>query len=160
MIEALLQYLNSLDSAFDLLNATSVGGGCINQTFRVTGKKRDYFLKLNRREASVMFEAEYEGLVEIRGSNTMMAPKPIEVGVYENQSFLIMEYCPIQGSGDWVVMGRRLAEMHQFTKGEYGWFRDNTIGATPQINQKKRIGWLSSESIGCSFNLSWLVKKG
>ena len=31
-------------------------------------------------------------------------------------------------------LGRHLARMHRVTGTQYGWHRDNTIGATPQIN--------------------------
>ena len=42
--------------------AGEVGGGCINQAFRVTDGKQNWFVKINRANCADMFAAESDGL--------------------------------------------------------------------------------------------------
>jgi len=59
------------------------------------------------------------------------------VGKNHSNAYIVMEYIAIGGSGrkqSIEALGHQLASMHRVTKAQYGWFRDNTIGSTPQIN--------------------------
>jgi len=42
---------------FAIESRTAVGGGCINQCFRVAGQARTFFIKLNAGERRAMFES-------------------------------------------------------------------------------------------------------
>ncbi|RZM75991.1 fructosamine kinase family protein [Leptolyngbya iicbica] len=123
--------------SFDLQDRRSVGGGSINQTFRITDGDRDYFLKLNQASQYAMFEAEALGLREMAETQTIRVPKPICWGTAEGSCYIVMEYLPLGNSSrdSWYQMGQDLAAMHRVTSDRgFGWQRDNTIGDTPQKN--------------------------
>ncbi|MEM6839618.1 MAG: fructosamine kinase family protein [Cyanobacteria bacterium P01_C01_bin.120] len=122
---------------FDIQDRRSVGGGSINQAYRITDGDRDYFLKLNRAAQYAMFEAEALGLREMANTNTIRVPRPICWGTADSSCYIVMEYLPLGSRrGDsWYQMGQDLAAMHRVTSDRgFGWQRDNTIGDTPQKN--------------------------
>ena len=116
----------------------AIGGGCINQTFRIQSDGQDFFVKLNSADALDMFIAEAEGLQEIANSKTVRAPRPVCWGTAGESAWLVMEYLPLGGRGAAAELGRQLAAMHRIEQDEFGWQRGNTIGATPQINTRTR----------------------
>ena len=44
--------------------------------------------------------------------------------------------CGLATTGACAQLGRNLARLHRVTATRYGWHRDNTIGATPQVNTR------------------------
>jgi fructosamine-3-kinase len=83
-----------------------------------------------------MFEAEAAGLHEIQRSRTLRVPLPVCLGRNESKAWLVLEYLEmgnVSCSGA-AAMGEGLAAMHRISSEKFGWLRDNTIGATPQIN--------------------------
>jgi fructosamine-3-kinase len=114
----------------------SVGGGCINDAAVIEDHGRRYFVKLNDAPRLSMFEAEAQGLDEIGASNSVRVPQPVCAGVSGRQAYLVMEYIAFAPGGDQGPerLGRQLASMHRAQHKTFGWHRDNTIGATPQIN--------------------------
>lgn len=128
-----------------------VYGGDINQAWRLTTAERDYFIKTNRKSLISMFEAEQIGLQEIHRSRSIRVPGVIGCGWEANQSFIVMEFLDLTGMTDETRLARKLAKMHRFTRDEFGFRIDNTIGSTPQINtdcenwvefwQRRRLGY-------------------
>ncbi len=112
----------------------SVGGGCINETYSLEGDGQRYFIKLHNAGMLDMFEAEAEGLNEMVSSEAIRVPRPIAWGTADGRSFLAMEYIRFGGRDNAARFGEELARMHQKTRPQFGWHRDNTIGSTPQIN--------------------------
>lgn len=128
---------------FEIKNRRSVGGGCINQGYAVSGDTSTYFVKLNQATQVEMFEAEALGLQQMLDTQTIRVPKPLGVGTAGDSAYIAMEWLEFGGSGNpqaWEEMGRQLAAMHRATppqpsgKEGFGWDRNNTIGSTPQIN--------------------------
>jgi fructosamine-3-kinase len=121
---------------FAIESRSVVGGGCINECYVVRGAGRAFFVKLNAPERLPMFEAEAAGLAEIAGTNTVRVPQPVCHGAGGDASWLVLEYLELarSRSGALEELGRRLAAMHRVTAARFGWHRDNTIGATPQLN--------------------------
>jgi len=113
-----------------------VGGGCINQCYRLQTDRGDFFVKINDVENLAMFEAETAGLKAIAHSQTIRTPNPIVSGQSSGQSFLVMEYISLDGPKNEVLAGRQLAEMHESSGEQFGWTSSNHIGLTPQPN-----GW-------------------
>ncbi len=115
-----------------------VTGGCINTTYLLensSGKK--YFVKLNDASKLSMFEAEANGLNEIINSQTIRAPRPICYGQADNNAFLVLEYIHFNNHGNPELLGQQLAALHKTKAPYYGWFQNNTIGSTPQINTRQ-----------------------
>ncbi len=119
---------------FVIENRQSVGGGCINAAYRVTGNGRAFFVKTNTSKNHGMFAAEAAGLHEIAHSGTIRVPQPVCDGRNDEASWLVLEYIEFGDKRDGRRLGVQLAAMHRVTAGKFGWKHDNTIGATPQIN--------------------------
>ncbi len=117
------------------LAPTSIGGGCINQAYVLSDGRRRWFVKLNSASSLAMFEAEADGLRELADAAAIRVPQPLTTGCAQQAAFLVMEYIELGGGGAPQALGEQLAALHRCTSAQFGWRRDNTIGATPQINQ-------------------------
>lgn len=133
---------DTLGEPVSLNRPDSVAGGCINQAFRVQSGKQKFFVKVNDASGLDMFEAEVEGLNELGRAELLRVPKPICCAAAEGHAYLVMEDLQLGGSGDQSALGEGLAAMHRITADQFGWHRDNTIGATLQINTQE-TDWLS-----------------
>lgn len=114
----------------------SVGGGCINSAYRISEGVRSYFVKLNTVDGLEMFEAEADGLHALRAPAALKVPEPVATGLAAGQAFIAMEDVSLGGSGSGARFGQELAALHRTTQSRFGWFRDNTIGSTPQYNDE------------------------
>ncbi|MBI1195076.1 MAG: phosphotransferase [Gammaproteobacteria bacterium] len=136
----------------------SVGGGCINQTYRIDSGEHAYFVKLNDPDAYDMFAVEAEGLTEIRASNSVRVPEVIGHGIHAGRACLILEYIDLRplGAASAGRFGEQLAQMHRSRAKDYGWTRDNTIGSTPQDNARQNdwIKFWSENRIGFQLDLA------
>jgi protein-ribulosamine 3-kinase len=123
---------------FHFAAAQPLGGGDINSAYRLQGRDRSYFVKLNRCELAEMFAAEFAGLQEIAKSNAVRVPKPIVHGEAGSQAFLVLEFMEFGASNQQAqrLLGEQLAGLHRSEQPYFGWHRDNTIGSTPQINTR------------------------
>lgn len=120
---------------FVLQRADKLGGGCINDAWRLTDKKRRFFVKLNTQNRQIsMFAAEFSGLLVLYESGAIRVPKPLCYGARAGASYLVTEYLPLTGNADQRKLGRQLAVLHRHAGTYYGWERDNTLGTTPQPN--------------------------
>lgn len=140
---------------FEIADRRSVGGGCINQGYRLSGEKQNYFVKLNRASELEMFEAEALGVRQMWETQTIRVPQPICTGTAGNSAYIVLEWINIGDRGNTEAakeMGRKLAQLHRRAiKDKFGWDRNNTIGSTTQINtwtgnwaefwRKHRIGY-------------------
>ncbi len=130
--------------AFKVEHKGSVGGGCINTAYKITGlDRREYFVKFNRADKLEMFEAEADGLRELAKAQAVLVPEAIGTGIAGRQAYIVMEYLPFGGSDQGATrhFGGQLAQLHRCTSDRYGWQRDNTIGATHQPNDRED-SWL------------------
>lgn len=120
---------------FEVRGATSVGGGSINEAYRLEGTDgARYFLKLNDFRHLTMFVAEAAGLEAIAATNTICVPRPIVHGSASGQSYLVLEHLELSSRGDAKLLGEQLAALHRCTSFRYGFTHDNFIGTTPQPN--------------------------
>ena len=85
-----------------------------------------------------MFEAEAAALAELAATGAVRVPLPVEHGAAAGLAFLVLEYLPLGGGGTRAleILGRRLAALHRIPQPFFGWHRDNTIGSTPQPNER------------------------
>lgn len=143
---------------FTLRSRHGVSGGDINQAFLIEGDGQRYFVKLNEASRSAMFEAEAAGLEEIASSHAIRVPQPICWGRTGEAAYLVQEHIEMHSCDNATseALGRQLAEMHRHTADRHGWWRDNTIGATPQINTRN-ADWVSfwrEQRLGFQFDLA------
>jgi len=119
-----------------------VGGGDFSAAWRVDGREDRLFLKTGPAEAGDMFAAEADGLREIAATGTLRVPEVHATLVHDGVAVIALEWLDLgaPGAGTQERLGAGLAAMHRVTAREHGWYRDNTIGATPQINARS-TGW-------------------
>jgi protein-ribulosamine 3-kinase len=124
--------------SFDGCQQSSVGGGCINSAYKLDAKDQIVFIKTNQASLLQMFEAEAQGLQELRELNCVRVPNVICVGQTDGHSYLAMEYIELgslRGQASH-FLGQQLAQLHRHQQGYFGWHIDNTIGSTPQHNER------------------------
>ena len=123
----------------------SVSGGDINEAYHLSlSNGEEAFLKINRKAGVNFFRAEANGLTAMRNAGANV-PKVLGYGegflllVYEKSSFKANDYG--------TLLGQMLSNMHLSNtkklvkKDVFGFYEDNFIGATVQINSPKS-GWV------------------
>lgn len=140
----------------------NIAGGCINQAVKLSDGQHHWFVKLQRAEQLAMFEAEAEGLAALADSQSIGVPRALMTGQFAGQSYLVLPFIQSgpTGSQGHALAGERLATMHRHSAEAFGWYRDNTIGATPQINtwNKDWIVFWRDQRLG--FQLELAANKG
>ena len=110
-------------------------GGDINQAYRLAMTEQDYFIKINQAAHLDMFQKEASGLELLAKARAFVVPKVFETGMFEDNSFILMEFIPSLTSGDNPRnFAENLAKLHRHTHDCFGWEDDNYIGILPQQN--------------------------
>jgi protein-ribulosamine 3-kinase len=115
-----------------------VGGGSINACYRWPAAELTMFVKVAARAALPAFAAEAVGLAELAQARALRVPRVLASGCAAEAAFLALEWIetgPVDGTCE-RRLGEGLAALHAITAPCFGFFRDNTIGRTPQAN-----GW-------------------
>ncbi len=125
-----------------IVKTSPVGGGCINDCYRVDTNAGVYFVKHNDpRRYPGMFDAEAKGLELLRKhckdrSSQIMVPKAIAHGMDDHYSYLILEF--LEGGqmqrDFWDHFGSGMAQLHKHTENYFGLDHSNYIGSLPQSN--------------------------
>ncbi len=119
-----------------IISSSPVGGGCINEAFRVQTEANEFFIKRHQEALAPMFQSEFEALQELGATGTVRVPEPICWGSGEGYSWLVTTYLELSSCrGDsQFELGKQLASLHSIRKPYFGWIKDNTIGSTKQPN--------------------------
>lgn len=123
-------------AAFTVLDSHAVHGGDISQAFKLSDGTRAFFVKIRPASGLGLFETEADGLAALTAAAAIWVPAVLCHGVADNQAYLVLEYLPLSAHGDAAQLGRQLAQQHRVTAPQFGWARDNWIGAMQQPN-----GW-------------------
>lgn len=114
-------------------------GGDINQTYRLAMTNNDYFIKINTANKIDMFEKETIGLQTLKNSNSFVVPKVFQTGVFENKSYLLMEFFEsLENNTNPENFAKSLVKLHQNTNHYFGFETNNYIGNLPQINTPEK----------------------
>lgn len=145
-----LEQLQFLESAlFESLGRTVrvqdyffLSGGCINQALHVRTEAGDFFVKWNETLDESFFAAEAQGLQELHQAGEVRVPAVVGHGRNAQKLYLILEFIPFQRPRVtyWTHLGTALARLHTHTQADFGWARDNFIGALPQPNEPLHDG--------------------
>jgi protein-ribulosamine 3-kinase len=132
------QIESATGSTFKLVNARPLAGGDINSAYCLQGVDKSYFVKLNRADTIDMFAAEAAGLTELASTRTVRIPYPVAHGISAANAFLVLEYIEFGASSKTSdrLLWQQLALLHQQQQPYFGWHRNNTIGSTPQPNNR------------------------
>lgn len=138
LIELLAELLSvHCGQPVDIEEAFPVGGGSINDAWRLETDAGRFFLKTNSADRfPSMFEAEADGLRRLRDAGPLRVPEVIAHGEDHDDSFLLLEWIEggVKGPGFWSDFGRCLAQLHRHTQERFGLERDNYIGSLVQRN--------------------------
>ncbi len=126
---------NKIESALrdSIISFKPVPGGCINETQIIkTKSEKIFFVKTNNNSEQDMFRCEANGLNEIAKANVIRAPKVIHC----SEEFLVLENITSDSKNNffWEDFGRRFAQLHKFFGNVFGFYENNYIGSTRQMN--------------------------
>ena len=142
--------------------ATTVGGGSINQAYRVPSSRGPLFVKLNQAVDVAMFEAEADGLRALEDGGAVGVSAVYCVGSVEDTAYLFLQWLDLGAKSPAAerALGRGLARQHRISSEHFGWRRDNTIGSTRQPNDPDDdwITFLRDRRLG--FQLSLAAENG
>lgn len=121
----------------DVKSIVPVGGGSINNTYKVTTSRKVYFVKVNRNIPGDFFEKESEGLNLLSQTQKIRVPEVVFCG----RNLLILEFIERgrESKSFWNDLGHRLADIHKLTATSFGLNNKNYIGSLEQEN-----GWYSN----------------
>jgi protein-ribulosamine 3-kinase len=116
--------------------AQRVAGGSINRCYRWPTGSGPVFVKVAASLAAPMLEAEADGLAELARAQAVRVPRVLACGRAGASAFLALEWLEAGAATEESEerLGTQLAAQHAVTAPEFGWWRDNTIGSTPQPN--------------------------
>ena len=121
----------------DNLNIQPVGGGCINDCYRISNSQRSYFCKINSAtKFPHLFQREAEGLKLLASQNIISTPSIEDYFTYNGFQILLLEWI-IPGkktSAFWTLLGEKLARLHRTFGTAFGLEKDNYIGSIIQQN--------------------------
>ena len=130
---------------FAVKKSEPLSGGCISNAYKVTFEDNlSYLIKVNEHSPADMFIKEAHGLQELRKANSIKVP---EVILY-NAGYILLEFISsaTKKKDFFEEFGRKFARMHKHTAVEFGFYEDNYIGSTTQINtndESTRNNWTS-----------------
>ena len=128
----------STEKPAEVIDESSVGGGCINEARVVSlACGRRFFVKQNPAPLPMMFEREAEGLAALAAVGAIRVPEPIGTAPSGVTPFIVIEYVEPgrPGTGFFREFGRQFAALHmQSTAQQFGFEHDNYIGSTDQPN--------------------------
>jgi len=126
-----------------ILAQAPVSGGCISDSCIIeTSSGQKFFLKMNSSLPDDMFTKEANGLNELKKAGTIRIPEVISFG----ESYILLEQVNYgrKKNNFSEEFGSRLAKMHLYLSNEFGFYEDNYIGSTIQINipgENEKINW-------------------
>lgn len=138
-MQALIRHLEQqTGQALSDHRLTGVGGGDINSAYKLQTAELTWFIKLNRADLADMFAAEAAGLQELAGIGAVRVPEAICFGQCQQHAYLVLNYIDLGAlrGPSASLFGRQLAQLHRQPQAWFGWRRDNTIGSTPQYNNR------------------------
>ncbi len=145
-------------TAFDPDQPQPVGGGCINESYRLSDGCDALFVKINRADRLSDFMNEAAGLEALRDAGPVRVPETICAGNDGEHAWLVLEYVvlghPRQNSE--TLFGDQLATLHRSTGDCFGWTRDNALGTTPQHNPSSKdwVAFWSEHRLGFQLELA------
>jgi len=118
-----------------------VGGGSINDAYRLDTSEGPFFVKVDPGGSPDMFAAEADGLGRLRATGVVRVPEVIATAEVDgpggrNASYILLEWVEhgLATESYWAALGRSLAALHRHRAPTFGLERDNYIGRLKQVN--------------------------
>ncbi len=116
-----------------IISAHQVGGGSISEAYKIsTESGKNLFLKVNTSVPDDMFTKEKNGLDELKNSGSIKTPEVLSV----DSSFILLELISpaVTSKNFFEDFGKKFAMLHKYLGNSFGFYEDNYIGSTVQIN--------------------------
>jgi len=120
------------------INFGLVGGGCINETYKINFGNHQFFCKINSAtKFPHLFLKESNGLKLIAQQNLIKVPEVIDCFQTNDQQVLLLKWINEgkRTEAFWKKFGQQLAALHQISNAYFGLDEDNYMGSVPQSNQ-------------------------
>ena len=117
-------------------NWTSIGGGSINDTYKISANNKSYFVKTNSTKVFENgFKEEVLGLRFLMSEHTLI-PEIIIEGIYKQKIYLVLEWVETGNHtiDFWKNFAFQLSELHQINGIQFGLEYSNFMGQLPQKN--------------------------
>jgi len=137
--DSLVDYFSRTHSSFEILNSSSLSGGCINNVQLLKTNIGDFCIKYNLDDSfPEMFTSEAKGLILLKNAAEIFVPQVFYTGNAGRYSYILLEFINYgkkvpQFMNDF---GRSLARLHKHTSDYFGLDIDNYMGSLPQVNTK------------------------
>ncbi|WP_339068331.1 fructosamine kinase family protein [Teredinibacter turnerae] len=141
---------NRLEQDLTLVGYNAVGGGDINESFRLETDRGSFFVKHNSAGEPDMFHAEAAGLACLSSFNQLRCPQPLVCGEYGGTRYFVMTFLHLTGTRNDDLLGKQLASLHRESANShavtdacssrppaatpFGLQINNYIGLSPQSN--------------------------
>jgi len=128
-----------------VIDAIPLSGGCISNAFKITFADKDInLLKINVPDMGDMFIKEGHGLQELKKARAIRVPEVICC----DTEFILLEFLNSapKKKNFFEEFGRKFALLHKYTSNEFGFYENNYIGSTIQINltnEATRLDWVN-----------------
>lgn len=142
---AIQQKLSAHFPAAQKINFFSVGGGSINDTYRLFFGDQTVFCKINSAtKFPQLFNKEKAGLALLGQGGIMKVPSVLDFFEFENQQILLIEWITEgeRTENFWKLFGEQLAALHQQSASYFGLDEHNYMGSVPQMNHQQQ-SWVS-----------------
>ncbi len=117
---------------------STVGGGSINETYKLSTNEGYFFVKKNSvSQYPQMFKKEVQGLKVLRDANELDIPEVVGISESGDEAFLIIKFIEsgVKTSSFWDDFGQQMAALHKHTNAYFGLDHDNYIGSLKQYNR-------------------------
>ncbi|SER89006.1 Fructosamine-3-kinase [Gracilibacillus ureilyticus] len=130
--------LKQIGDTSNIIKIQSISGGDINNAYYVRTEAREYFIKTNKQVPATFFQAEAEGLEQIRKTKTIRVPDVYhyEIASSNEEICLMMEWIePGKSKTSGQLLGEQLARLHLAEAGsQYGMHGTTFVGEITQEN--------------------------
>jgi protein-ribulosamine 3-kinase len=116
----------------------SVGGGSINQTYRIEAGTRRFFCKINTiTKFPSLFASEQKGLTLLARQQVIRVPAVLAIAGAGDYQVLLLEWIAqgLRTDTFWKKFGEQLAALHHQQGAHFGLDTDNYMGSLPQYNK-------------------------
>lgn len=131
--------LASIVSALDAgkaIELTRQSGGDTSAAYRLELSRGPVFLKIAKPSDDDLLTAEADGLAALAAADQVRVPVVLGHGAESTLSWIAMEWLdlePASRASD-ARLGTALARLHRLPHERFGWYRENRIGRTRQLN--------------------------
>ncbi|MBD0295892.1 MAG: fructosamine kinase family protein [Bacteroidota bacterium] len=118
-------------------NVQTIGGGCINETYKIIAEQSFFFCKINSAtKFPQLFQKEASGLSYLKKQNVIKLPDVLAQFEEAGKQVLVLEWITTgtRTESFWKNFGTAVAALHHVSHTYFGFEEDNYMGSIPQPN--------------------------